>query len=77
MHPDLTKMGVLSAFEMACWDIIGKELDQPIYNLLGDNFMKGCGLTRIFIQLAPTGTSFVYLMCFLSQKLPLKEPLNM
>ena len=34
-HPDLTVMGVLSAFEMACWDIVGKELDQPVYNLLG------------------------------------------
>ncbi len=34
-HPDLTVMGVLSAFEMACWDIVGKELNQPIYNLLG------------------------------------------
>jgi galactonate dehydratase len=34
-HPDLTLMGVISAIEMACWDIIGKELNQPIYNLLG------------------------------------------
>ncbi len=34
-HPDLTLMGVLSALEMACWDIIGKEAHQPIYNLLG------------------------------------------
>ncbi len=34
-HPDLTILGVLSAIEMACWDIIGKELNQPIYNLLG------------------------------------------
>jgi len=34
-HPDLTLMGVLSGIEMACWDIIGKELNQPIYNLLG------------------------------------------
>ena len=34
-HPDLTMMGVISAFEMACWDIVGKELNQPIYNLLG------------------------------------------
>ena len=34
-HPDLTMLGVISAFEMACWDIIGKALDQPIYNLLG------------------------------------------
>ena len=34
-HPDLTMMGVLSAFEIACWDIVGKELNQPVYNLLG------------------------------------------
>lgn len=34
-HPDLTLMGVLSALEMACWDIIGKEADQPVYKLLG------------------------------------------
>lgn len=38
LHPDLTKMGVLSAFEMACWDIVGKELDQPVYNLLGGQY---------------------------------------
>ena len=29
-HPDLTLMGVLSALEMACWDIVGKEAGQPI-----------------------------------------------
>ena len=34
-HPDLTSMGVLSGIEMACWDIIGKAVNQPIYNLLG------------------------------------------
>src|SRR3984893_9151394 len=34
-HPDLTLMGVLSALEMACWDIVGKDAGQPIYNLLG------------------------------------------
>ena len=34
-HPDLSLMGVLSAIEMACWDIIGKELERPIYDLLG------------------------------------------
>jgi galactonate dehydratase len=34
-HPDLTMLGVISAFEMACWDIVGKALGQPIYNLLG------------------------------------------
>jgi galactonate dehydratase len=34
-HPDLTLMGVLSAIEMACWDIIGKEANKPVYKLLG------------------------------------------
>jgi 2-dehydro-3-deoxyphosphogalactonate aldolase len=34
-HPDLSLMGVLSALEMACWDIIGKAAQQPVYNLLG------------------------------------------
>ena len=34
-HPDLSLVGVLSGVEMACWDIVGKALDQPIYNLLG------------------------------------------
>jgi len=34
-HPDLTLMAVLSALEMACWDIIGKAAGQPVYNLLG------------------------------------------
>ncbi len=34
-HPDLTVMGVLSAIEMACWDIIGKEANKPVYKLLG------------------------------------------
>lgn len=28
-------MGVLSAIETACWDIIGKELNKPVYDLLG------------------------------------------
>ncbi len=34
-HPDLSMMGVLSALEMACWDIIGKAAGQPVYKLLG------------------------------------------
>ena len=32
---DLSVMGVLSAIEMSCWDIIGKALDKPVYELLG------------------------------------------
>ena len=33
--PDLSIMGVLSALEMACWDIVGKEVGRPVYDLLG------------------------------------------
>lgn len=32
---DITLLSVLSAVEMACWDIIGKALDRPVYDLLG------------------------------------------
>ncbi len=34
-RPDVTVMGVLSGIEMACWDIIGKAADKPVYELLG------------------------------------------
>lgn len=35
LRPDVSMMGVLSGLEMACWDIIGKSVEQPVYNLLG------------------------------------------
>lgn len=35
LRPDVSLMGVLSGIEMACWDIIGKELGKPVYELLG------------------------------------------
>jgi len=34
-HSDVSLMGVLSALEMACWDIIGKAAGQPVHKLLG------------------------------------------
>ena len=34
-HPGLDFTPALSAIEIACWDIVGKALNQPIYNLLG------------------------------------------
>jgi len=34
-YPEFTKMGIISAVEMACWDIIGKDVDRPVYDLLG------------------------------------------
>ncbi|MEX2625848.1 MAG: mandelate racemase/muconate lactonizing enzyme family protein [Ilumatobacteraceae bacterium] len=35
LRPDPTLVGVLSGLEIACWDIVGKELDRPVYRLLG------------------------------------------
>ena len=34
-RPDLSMQGVVSGFEMACWDIVGKAADKPVYELLG------------------------------------------
>ncbi len=34
-RPDLSLVGILSGLEMACWDIVGKELGKPVYELLG------------------------------------------
>ncbi|MFT5769725.1 MAG: galactonate dehydratase, partial [Lysobacterales bacterium] len=34
-HPDLSLLAILSGIEMACWDIVGKEVDRPVYELLG------------------------------------------
>ena len=34
-RPDISLVGVLSGIEMACWDIVGKAVDKPVYELLG------------------------------------------
>jgi len=39
-RPDISLMGIISGIEMACWDIIGKELNKPIYELLGGQVHK-------------------------------------
>ena len=34
-RPDISMMGILSGIEMACWDIVGKDVNKPVYKLLG------------------------------------------
>ncbi len=34
-RPDISLLGVLSGIEMACWDIVGKAVEKPVYELLG------------------------------------------
>jgi 2-dehydro-3-deoxyphosphogalactonate aldolase len=34
-RPDISLMGVLSGIEMALWDIVGKSVEKPVYELLG------------------------------------------
>ncbi len=40
-RPDTSLMGILSGLEIACWDIIGKDLKKPIYELLGGQVRDG------------------------------------
>ncbi len=37
-HPGLYGVPAFSAIEMACWDLIGKATNQPVYNLLGGRY---------------------------------------
>ncbi len=58
-HPDLTLMGVLSALEMACWDIVGKAAGQPVYKLLGGRIHERLR-TYTYIYARPGDRSDVY-----------------
>ena len=35
LRPDPTLLGIMSGIEMACWDIVGKDVGKPIADLLG------------------------------------------
>ena len=53
-RPDVSGMGCLSALEMACWDIVGKEAGKPGYKLLGGQVHEAL---RSYTYLYPqTGT---------------------
>ena len=34
-YPELTKLAIISGLEMACWDIVGKDVGRPVHRLLG------------------------------------------
>ena len=59
-HPDLSLVGVLSAIEMACWDIVGKELNKPVYELLGGQVHERLR-TYTYIYPKPTDKTDVYI----------------
>jgi len=58
-RPDLSLQGVMSALEMACWDIIGKAVDQPVYNLLGGRVHERLR-SYTYLYPAPGDTTDVY-----------------
>jgi L-alanine-DL-glutamate epimerase-like enolase superfamily enzyme len=49
-RPDLTVMGAFSGLEMACWDILGKHRDRPVWALLGGMFNER---VRVYSYLYP------------------------
>ena len=53
---DLSVMGILSGIEMASWDIIGKELNKPVYELLGGQVHEKL---RSYTYLYPRGSDTV------------------
>ena len=50
-RPDPTVMGAFSGIEMACWDIVGKALDQPVHRLIGGRVNERL---RAYTYLYPT-----------------------
>ena len=44
-RPDISLVGVLSAIEIALWDIIGKSVERPVHDLLGGACAIGCAAT--------------------------------
>ena len=58
-HPDATLIAVLSGVEMACWDLVGKAVDQQVYNLLGGKVRERLR-TYTYIYPEPEDTGDVY-----------------
>ncbi len=59
-RPDLTLGGILSGIEMACWDIVGKAVEKPVYELLGGRVHERLrGYTYLYVE--PGDATDVYL----------------
>jgi galactonate dehydratase len=56
---DLSLIGVLSGIEMACWDVVGKELDRPVHALLGGRVHETLR-SYTYIYPAPSDESRAY-----------------
>ena len=60
-RPDVSLMGVLSGIEIALWDIIGKALNKPIYELIGGKVQdKLRSYTYIYPNLAKGQDDSIY-----------------
>lgn len=59
LRPDLSLMGVVSGLEMACWDIVGKGVDKPVYKLLGGRVHERLR-TYTYLYPEPGSSSDVY-----------------
>ncbi|MEO5632290.1 mandelate racemase/muconate lactonizing enzyme family protein [Gaiella sp.] len=58
-RPDISLVGVLSGIEMACWDIVGKAVEKPVYELLGGLVHERLrGYTYLYPE--PADTTNVY-----------------
>jgi galactonate dehydratase len=59
-RPDVSLVGVLSGIEIACWDIVGKAVGKPVYELLGGRVHERLrSYTYLYVE--PDDTSDVYL----------------
>ncbi len=59
-RPDVSLVGVMSGIEMACWDIVGKSVGKPVYELLGGRVHERLrGYTYLYTE--PDDSSDVYL----------------
>ncbi len=59
-RPDLTLGGIASGIEMALWDIIGKSVGRPVYDLLGGR-VRDALRSYTYLYLEPDDATDVYL----------------